>query len=315
MKRVIIDTDPGIDDAAAIFLALASPELKVEAITTIFGNGTLQECTRNALIILETAGRSDIPVYAGAGKPLLRELTVAHNIHGEDALGGVGLPDPKSKPQTEHAVYEMIDRVMASPGEITLIALGRLTNVALALSIEPRMAGALKELILMGGAVLAPGNASEVATANLHGDPEAAAIVYQSGAPIVQVGMDVCRHVVFRQAHLARLRQARNPATGLLMRITPQLAGAYAERLKHIPGAVTQYNDVPAVAYALDPSLFDARDLHVRIATHDELTKGQTVTDVDNRWQRPPNARVLMAVDANRLIEMFLARLAGCTAS
>src|SRR5947208_8214334 len=173
MKRVIIDTDPGIDDTAAIFLALASPELHVEALTTVYGNGTIADCTRNALVILETAGRSDIPVYRGAGKPLMGTPTYGSHVHGSDALGDVGVPPPVGTPQARHAVYELVERVMASPGEITLVALGPLTNVALALSLEPRLAGALVELIVMGGAVLTHGNVTEVATANLYNDPEA----------------------------------------------------------------------------------------------------------------------------------------------
>ncbi|HEY5868785.1 MAG TPA: nucleoside hydrolase [Candidatus Tectomicrobia bacterium] len=154
MKRVIIDTDPGIDDTAAIFLALASPELRVEALTTVYGNGTITDCTRNALIVLETAGRSDIPVYQGAGKPLMAAPNYGSSVHGGDALGEVGVSPPVGTPQAGHAVYELVERVMASPGEITLLALGPLTNVALALSLEPRLASALAELVVMGGAVL-----------------------------------------------------------------------------------------------------------------------------------------------------------------
>jgi inosine-uridine nucleoside N-ribohydrolase len=309
MKRVIIDTDPGIDDAAAILLALASPELTVEAVTTVYGNGAIDACTRNALIILETAGRGDIPVYQGVAKPLLGAPHYAHQIHGHDALGGVGLPHPQGRPQATHAVRELVDRVMAEPGAITLIALGPLTNVALALSLEPRMAGALAELIVMGGAVLTHGNATEVASANLYNDPEAAAIVYQAGAPLVQVGLDVCQAIIVSEEQLARLRQAHTPTTALLARITPRLISSYVERGLRPPGAGVQYNDVAAMAYAISPALFDVREYHVRIATHDELTRGQTVADVANRWRRPPNAKVPMGVDAARLTEMFTTRV------
>src|SRR5919197_5771255 len=212
-RRVIIDTDPGIDDTAAISLALASPELHVEALTTVYGNGTIADCTRNALVVLETAGRSDIPVYQGAGKPLLGAPTYGAHVHGSDALGDVGVPPPAGAPQARHAVYELIERVMASPAEITLIALGPLTNVALALSLEPRMASALAELIVMGGAVLTHGNVTEVASANLFNDPEAAAIVYRAGAPLVQVGLDVCQKTTVTEAQLTHIRQAQTPTT------------------------------------------------------------------------------------------------------
>ena len=311
MQRVIIDTDPGIDDTAAIFLALASPELHVEALTTVYGNGTIADCTRNALIILETAGRSDIPVYQGAGKPLMGAPHYAPHVHGRDALGDVGVPPPAGAPQARHAVHELVERVMARPGEITLIALGPLTNVALALSLEPHMASALAELIVMGGAVLTHGNVTEVATANLYNDPEAAAIVYQAGAPVVQVGMDVCQKVAIPEAHLERLRHTATPTAQLLTRITPTLVQSYAERGVRPLGTGVHYNDVPAMAYAIDPSLYEVREYHVRIATHDALTRGQTVADVSNRWHYPPNAKVLMGVQAERLADMFTTRVMG----
>lgn len=309
MKRVIIDTDPGIDDTAALFLALASPELHVEALTTVYGNGTIADCTRNALIVLETADRNDIPVYQGVGKPLIAAPTYGSHVHGGDGLGDVGVAPPVGVPQTRHAVYELVERVMARPGEITLIALGPLTNVALALSLEPRLASALAELIVMGGAVLTHGNITEVATANLYNDPEAAAIVYQSGAPVVQVGMDVCQKVAISEAHLERLRHTPTPTAQLLTQITPTIARSYAERGLRPLGTGVHYNDVPAVAYAIDASLYDVRQYHVRIATHDALTRGQTVADVINRWQYPPNAKVLMGVQAERLADMFTARV------
>jgi inosine-uridine nucleoside N-ribohydrolase len=192
---------------------------------------------------------------------------------------------------------------------MTLIALGPLTNVALALSLEPRLAGALAALIVMGGAVLTYGNASEVASANLYNDPEAAAIVYQSGAPIVQVGLDVCQKVAIPEAHLERLRAVHTPTAQLLMRITPTLAHSYAQRGLRPVGTGVHYNDVPAVAYVIRPELYEARSYHVRIATHDEMTRGQTVADVANRWQRPANATVLMSVQAEALAEMFTSRL------
>ena len=311
MKRVIIDTDPGIDDAAALLLALAAPELAVDAVTTVYGNGTIEQSTRNALIILETAGRGDIPVYQGAAKPLLGGPHFAHHVHGNDAFGDMGWPAPIGKPQPTHAVRELVDRVMARPGEITLIALGPLTNVALALSIEPRMASAVGELIVMGGAVLTHGNATEVASANLFNDPEAAAIVYRSGAPLVQVGLDVCQKTTVTEAQLTHIRQAQTSTTTLLTRITPCLIRSYVDRDLMPPGTGVHYNDVSAMAYAIDPRLFEVQEYSVRIATHDPLTRGQTVADVANRWRQPPNAKVPMGVDAARLTDIFTTRVIG----
>ena len=305
MKRVIIDTDPGVDDTAAIFLALASPELGVEALTTVYGNGTIEHCTHNALAILEAAGRTDIPVYQGAGQPLMRDPHIADYVHGDNALGGVTLPTPARSVEENHAVQELVDRVMSNPGEMSILALGPLTNVALALSLEPRMADALVELVVMGGAVFMHGNVSEVATANLYNDPEAAAIVYRSGAPVVQIGLDVCQKVVIPTALLERFGQTNTPTMELLSSITPQLAGYYQSRGIVPQGAGVQYNDMPAVGYMIDPDLFDMQNYYVRISTHDELTKGQTVADVKNRWGQDPNTWVAMDVKAEQLIEMF----------
>jgi inosine-uridine nucleoside N-ribohydrolase len=311
MKRVIIDTDPGIDDTAAIFLALASAELSVEAVTTVYGNGPIEACTRNALLILETAGRSDIPVYQGVGKPLLGEPLYALHVHGHNALGDVDIPSPMSTPRSQHAVSAIIEHVLAHPGEITLLALGPLTNVALALALEPRLADALAELVVMGGAVLTYGNVTEVATANMYNDPEAAAMVYQSGAPVVQVGMDVCQKIAIPEDHLERMRLTATPTVQLLTRITPYLVHSYAERGLRPLGTGVHYNDVPAVVYAIAPHLYDVRRYYVRIATRDELTRGQTVADVPNRWGRPPNAKVLMGAQVDQVAELFTTRIVG----
>ena len=311
MKRVIIDTDPGIDDAAAIFLALASPELSVEAITTVYGNGPVEICTSNAFRILQAAGRTDIPVYMGVGKPLLREPREgwARLVHGDDALGNTDFPLPGIKPGGNHAVFEIIHRIMESPGQISLLSLGRMTNVALALSLESGFARALGEIILMGGAVAAPGNASQVSTANLYEDPEAAAILYRSGAPLVQVGVDVCDRVTVAEDQLHRIWKAETPATRLLAAATPFIQSYYRSRGYLSEGEGVRYNDVPAVAYAIDPGLFKARDLYVEIETHSELTRGQTVADLRDLTGQPPNVKVCLEVDAPRLTDLFTQRL------
>jgi inosine-uridine nucleoside N-ribohydrolase len=204
---------------------------------------------------------------------------------------------------------------MAHPGEYTLVALGPLTNVALALTLEPRIAGALAELIVMGGAVLTHGNVTEVATANLYNDPEAAAIVYQSGAPVVQVGMDVCQQVIISAAQLERIQQTSSATTQLLARLTPHLMQSYVARGFLPAGAGVHYNDVPAMAYAIVPELFASREYHVRIATHDVLTRGQTVTDTLHRWGLAPNAKVVMGVNATALAEVFTTRVTAYQAT
>ena len=317
MKRVIIDTDPGIDDAAAILLALASPELEVVALTTTYGNASVETCTANARRVLAAAGRSDIPVFMGAGKPLLRPANAgwAAHIHGGDGLGGfagVGgqlSPEPPSAGETaKHAALAIADAVMAAPGELTILALGRMTNVALALSLEPRVAGAVREIVVMGGAVTVPGNVSGVATANLHEDPESAAIVYRSGAPIAQVGLDVCNRVTVSPAQLEAIAAADTPATQLLSEATAYLREAYIRTGRIGPDEGVRYNDMPAVGYAINPELFTARPAYVEIETHSELTKGQTVADFN---VAEPNARICLEVDAAALTALFTGRLCG----
>lgn len=307
MKRVIIDTDPGIDDAAAIMMTLGSPELHVEALTTVFGNTPVGNCTINALRILEAAGRSDIPVFEGASRPYnYAEPAFAATIHGKDGLGDVGLPLPSNAAQNRNAIIELIDRVMASPGDITVLAIGRLTNVALAIAVEPRFAQAVHEIVVMGGAVTVPGNATPTASANLWGDPEAADIVYRSGARVAQIGLDVCEQVEMSGAQQAELWSADTPATRLLQSITPFIQGAYERRGRlRYPGGV-RYNDVPAVSYAIDPSLFECKDLPVQIETLGVHTRGQTVANQRDDAEEKPNARVAFGVDAARLTELWV---------
>ena len=316
MKRVVIDTDPGVDDAAAIFLALSSPEISVEALTTIYGNGPVEVSTRNARRILHAAGRTGIPIYQGVGKPLLRPPNEgwASHIHGQDALGDSGEPlPPEGRPPVEArpASVEIIERVMASPGEITILALGRLTNLALALSIEPKLAEFIAEVIVMGGAVLVPGNVSPVASANLYEDPEAAAIVYSSGVPLAQVGLDVCDYVTVSESQLERIAESDAPSSRLLRGATAFLQRSYVSRGLLGESTGVRYNDMPAVAYAIDPGLFISTDYYVEIETLSPVTRGQTVAHQPAPGGHRANAKVCLEVDAGRLTEMFTRRVAG----
>jgi inosine-uridine nucleoside N-ribohydrolase len=308
--RVIIDTDPGIDDAAAILMGLASPELHVEALTTVFGNTPVANCTRNALRILEAAQRTDIPVYEGVGKPYNGATPrFAAHVHGADGFGDGTLPLPTTACQGRNAVLELIDRVLKSPGEITLIALGRLTNLALALSVEPKVASALRAIVVMGGAITVPGNASPVASANLWGDPEAAEVVYRSGAKIVQIGLDVCNQVEISLEQQQSVWRMQRPATQLLETLTPYLKQSYQQRgLLHHPEGV-RYNDVPAMAYAIDASLFTCQDVYIRIETQGHYTRGQTVADLTGQTGERPNATVAFGVDAARLTRLWVERI------
>jgi len=312
LKRVIIDTDPGIDDAAAILLALASPELSMEAFTTVYGNGTVDQCTRNILTLLEISNRIDIPVYKGVNVPLMRSVRYGHIVHGNDAFGDIGFKEPQIQQKPGYAAEVLVDLIMANPGEITLIALGPLTNVALALALNPDVAKNLSELIIMGGAVLVSGNASEVASANLYHDPEAASIVYQSGAPIVQVGLDVCQEVVFSNDEIGKLFSNHSRPIEFLKQISPPLALFESQSYNYSSENYIQYNDLPSVVYCISPELFDGSLFPTQISTHDEKTRGQTIVDLKNRQKTEDEvfkAKILLDVDAIGVKNLFINRL------
>ncbi|HEV8338947.1 MAG TPA: nucleoside hydrolase [bacterium] len=306
MTRVVVDTDPGIDDTAAIFFLLASGRFQVEALTTVFGNVEVEQCTRNALKILEIAGRTDIPVYPGSSRPLVRDPHYAKFIHGDYGLGDVAVRDLSTAPAESGAVDAIISRVLAAPGEITLIALGPLTNVALALAAEPSLALHLHRLIVMGGAVLTWGNVTPAASANLYNDPEAARVVYRSGVRLVQVGLDVCRPTVITRSHLTRMREASSDPAVFLLQITPFIQNAYRRRgLALGDDGGVQYNDVVCAAYAVSPALFVTRSLFVEIETQGAFTTGATVADFEGRWGEPPNVEVCLEVDAPGVADLF----------
>ena len=311
-KRVIIDTDPGIDDTAAILFALGSPELQVDALTTVFGNVSVEHCTTNALRILEAAGREDIPVYPGSGRPFgMGEPAFAQYIHGSDGLGDSDAPEPTTSAQSRNAVMEIIDRVLESPGEITILAIGRLTNVALAINVEPSIVDAMAEVIVMGGAVTVPGNVTPVATANLWGDPQAADVVYKSGVKVVQVGLDVCRKVEFTPEQLAETWSADTRGTRLLQGAVAFIQQAYNRRGRLSNPAGAQFNDVPAVGYAIDPSLYTMREAFVRVEHLGEMTKGQTVADFEGQTGNPSNTTVAVDVDVPGLTNLWVERVRG----
>ncbi|MEX2555423.1 MAG: nucleoside hydrolase [Actinomycetota bacterium] len=310
-KRVIIDTDPGIDDAAAIFLALSSELLQVEALTTVFGNVELEQCTRNALTILELAGREDIPVYQGAARPMSREPHYAKHIHGDDGLGGMSIAPTAGVASPGGAVDAIVSRVREAPGEITLIALGPLTNVAQALTVEPALAANLRELIVMGGAVLTWGNVTPAASANMYNDPEAADIVFRSGASIVQVGLDVCRPTVITHDHLARIRAAGTRPSRFLVDASAFIENAYRQfRRGTNNGTGVHFNDVPAVAYVMHPELFSTEDLYVEIETEGRITAGATVADFEGILGTP-NARVCLGVESMGVADLLADGLAS----
>ena len=276
-KPVIIDCDPGIDDAAALFMALASDRLDVLALTTVFGNVGLNQTTINALKILEVSGNGHIPVYKGVGRTFDFKIPAnAKHIHGDDGLGDASIPEPSITHKEKHAVNATVDIANNYGGKITYLALGRLTNLALAISLDPNLIDLISEVVVMGGAIHQPGNATPVSSANLYGDVIAASVVYGSGLKIAQIGLDVCNQVELSLPEQEKVWKLNSPVSNFLKEVTPFIQSAYGKSGSTRDGAV-RYNDMPAVGYAIDSSLFGCERLKIGIETEGKYTKGQTV--------------------------------------
>ncbi len=306
MKKVILDVDTGVDDAWAILLALRSPELQVEAITTVAGNVDADLTTKNTLRILELAGNTSIPVARGCGAPLLSELHTGKVAHGDDGIGNVNFPEPKRQTVPVHAVDLLIEKIMSQPKEITLLPVGPLTNIALALLREPRLAQAVKEVIIMGGAVTVPGNRTPAAEFNIYIDPEAARIVLAAGMPLTLVGLDVTRKTLLTEEHLAYMRQF----DGAIPRFITQSAQVYLEFARRRFGRNgCALHDPLAVGVAIDRTLVKTQAMPVGIETRGEFTRGATVGDVYGTTRLPPNAEVCLDVDVDRFVKLFVERM------
>lgn len=311
-KRILFDTDPGVDDSMAILLAFSSPEIEVEGLSTVFGNTGVDVTTGNALRLVELAGRPDIPVAAGAGKPLLRPNTSnGWRVHGKNGLGQAELPEPTTEPDPRRAPQLIIDTIMANPGEITLVPLGPLTNVALAVATEPRIAQNVKEVVLMGGAATVPGNASPVAEANIRNDPEAAHIVFHAGWPITMIGLDVTMKSVMSQDYLDGLKAANTPFTDFVHAITGHYLNFYRE---HGFTSGMPVHDSSALAYVIDPSLFTTERAFVDVDHLSPHHHGQTVADWRGQRGVDPNVNVAVAVDSERFLDLYRRRLTGAPA-
>jgi inosine-uridine nucleoside N-ribohydrolase len=271
--RVIIDTDPGVDDALALLLAMRSPELKIEGITPVAGNVPLDLTLPNALRMVEIAGRTDIPVAAGAKVPLVRRLVTAAYAHGENGLGGAVFPEPKTKPITQPAAEFIRGIVRKYPGEVTLIPIGPLTNIATALNLDAELAAMVRGIVLMGGS-LSGGNITPAAEFNIYVDPEAARIVFQSGIPITMVGLDATRKTSLTEEHVRTLEAAQNPVSQAAAKIGRNAINHNRER-----GFLVGPNmhDSLAVAAFLDPSIVKFKDYYVDVETTGELTAGETL--------------------------------------
>lgn len=320
--KVIVDADPGTDDAMAILLALNSPELDVQALTVVAGNVPVEQGVENALKLVSLAGRCDIPVARGAAKPLAQKLTTAEYFHGADGLGNAFTPAPACTADTRSAADLIIDIVNRNPNEITLVPVGPLTNIALALKKDPSIASKVREVVLMGGSI-SGGNATAAAEANIHNDPEAARAVFEAGWPLTMVGLNVTERTLFTRADLAQLASEKGPQAQFAAAVLTFMVDL-GEKLGANGLAV---HDALAVAAVIDRTLITTRAMRVDIETRGEFSRGETVASrhnaTDRRVERDdrfvivgletvqPNVHVAVDSDTGRFNQLFLARLAG----
>jgi purine nucleosidase len=292
--KIILDCDPGIDDALAIAFAHGHPGIELTGITTVAGNVGLPKTTRNALAVADFVGAAPVPVTAGCGTPLLRPARDARDVHGETGLGGAVIPDSARGPRDGHAVDFIIDAVCAAPGEITLVATGPLTNIALAVRKEPRLASRVREFVIMGGSA-GRGNVTPAAEFNIWADPEAASVVFGAGWTVRMIGLDVTLQALATAPIRERMTALGTLGSALLL-------PALAQYNQNPDPAV---HDVCAVASVVVPDVFGYTPAYVQIETTGQLTYGMTVTDFSAAQAH--NARVATSIDASRFWDVVLA--------
>lgn len=321
-QRVIIDTDPGIDDAMAILLALNSPELKVEALTVVPGNVEASQGLENALKLASLAGRCDLPVAGGAQHPLNQKLITAQFWHGKNGLAGVELPPSKCKADSRFGPDLIIEMVHKYPHEISLIPVGPLTNIALAVSKDPSIVGLVKDVVIMGGSI-SGGNVNGAAEANIYGDPEAASIVFNAGWIVTMIGSDVGERTLMTRKHLAQLQALHGPESDFISK----LADFYLTHSEKNGYSGAAMYDPLAVATVIDPTLVTLKEMHVDVETKGEFTRGETVAnrmgsnennvlhgdhyEIEGVVDLKPNAKVCLASDADRFLQLFITRIKG----
>ncbi|MFL6029093.1 MAG: nucleoside hydrolase [Gaiellaceae bacterium] len=298
--KILLDCDPGHDDAIALLLALASPELELLGVTTVAGNQTLDKTTANALRVLELVGRTDVPVAAGAERPLVRAQTVASNVHGETGLDGPDLPTPRTSPVEPHAVDFLAEKIREHGGAATLVPVGPLTNVALLLALHPDARP--ERIVLMGGAI-AEGNVTPAAEFNIWADPEAAARVFASGIDLTMVGLDVTHKALFTPAHEERLQGK----VGDMVRALLGFYGTFHREIYNFDGS--PIHDAVAVAHVIRNDLLETKHLNTEIDVESELCRGRTVVDLWRRSGREPNSQVAVDIDADGFLDLLIERL------
>jgi inosine-uridine nucleoside N-ribohydrolase len=321
-KKIIFDTDPGSDDAMAMMLALNSPELDVRAITVVPGNVTASMGLENALRMVSLANRCDIPVAAGAQHPLFQKLITAEFWHGKNGLANVELPPSKCKVDLHFGPDLIIQMVHAAPHEITLVPVGPLTNIALAVLKDPSIVPLVKEVVLMGGSI-SGGNVNGAAEANIYNDPEAAQIVFQAGWPLTMVGLDVGDKTLLSQKQLDQLASTHGPMNDFIYEVAKYLVDLSAKFGS--PG--TPMYDPLAVGVAIDATLVKAPEMHVDVETRGDFTRGETVANRRGETERNVlhgdhyviegldkvslNAKVCIEVEADRFLQLFVSRIQG----
>ena len=321
-RRVIIDTDPGVDDAMAILLALNSPELKVEALTVVPGNVEAAQGLENALELVSLAGRCDVVVAAGAQHPLDQKLITAQFWHGKNGLAGVDLPAPKCKPDARFGPELIIEMVHKYPHEITLIPVGPLTNIALAVSKDPGIAFLVKDIVIMGGSITG-GNVDGAAESNIYNDPEAAQIVFNAGWTVTMIGSDVGERTLITRKDVTQLQASHRPESEFI----GKLADFYLTRSEKSGYQGAAMYDPLAVATVIDPTLVTLENMHVDVETRGEFTRGETVAnrrgsdennvlhgdhyEIEGVVDLKSNARVCVASDGDRFVRLFVERITG----
>ena len=306
-RKIIIDTDPGQDDAVAILLALASPEIAVLGITAVAGNVPLALTEKNARIVCELAGRPDIKVFAGCDAPLARALVTAEHVHGKTGLDGPQMADPTMPLQDQHAVDFIIETLSTEPaGSVTLVPVGPLTNIATAFQRAPDIIPRVQEIVLMGGAYFEVGNITPAAEFNIYVDPEAAKIVFDAGVPLVVMPLDVTHKALTTKARIAAFRAMGSKVGDMVAAWTD-----FFERfdMEKYGSEGAPLHDPCTVAYLIDPSLFSGRLINVEIETGSDLTLGMTVADWWGVTDRPPNATFIGDLDADGFFTLLTERL------
>ena len=305
-KRIILDTDPGIDDSLAILLALASPEISLEGVSVVHGNSSTRQGTINALSVLELAKAAYIPVHKGCELPLVQPSLLAPETHGAQGIGYANLPAPQTLPRAQKGSDFLIEKIMSSPGEITLVCIGPLTNFAMAIRQEPRIVQNIKEVFIMGGAIRYEGNTTALAEFNTFVDPHAAHIVFHSGMPITLTPLDVTYQCIFMKDDLNRLLKINSPITKFIADAA-RFYMEFHDEYQKIDGCVI--NDPLTLALTFMPEICDYQSLYVDVDISTGVGLGNTFADFYNYEKKTPNMKVALGVRPRVFMELFLERM------